>query len=365
MLEDAVDRIYEAAFVPDAWPDAFAHLASLSGAASSAFVIYNGDEQPRFKSLPLLEPALHAFTSTDAWKQSMRVSSLNTPMMFELSHRWVCPEEFQSPAELDRDPVQGVLRSLGMRSQIGTAVTMLTGEIVAFSVERWEKDGPFPADALARLGVVRPHLARAGLMAARLRLERAHTSVAVMERLGLPAAVLASGGKVLATNALLEKLPAVFRARAGGGLALPTAEADALLQLASSQFSHNVNAPVRSIPIPSVSGSTPIVLHVLPLRRAAHDIFPGGDILLAATSVAAGARTPSPGILAALFDLAPAEARLAAALASGKSLKEIAAQQGIQVSSARTYLAHIFRKTGTHQQSELVSLLKSAQPFGP
>ena len=63
-----------------------------------------------------------------------------------------------------------------------------------------------------------------------------------------------------------------------------------------------------------------------------------------------------------LFDLAPAEARLAAALASGKSLTTVAAQQGIKVSSARTYLAQIFRKTGTHQQSELVALLKSTQP---
>jgi hypothetical protein len=44
MREDAVDRIYEAAFVPEAWPDAFKRIASLSGAASSAFVVYEGDE---------------------------------------------------------------------------------------------------------------------------------------------------------------------------------------------------------------------------------------------------------------------------------------------------------------------------------
>lgn len=363
MLHDAVDRIYEAAFVPEAWPDAFARLASLSGAASAALVMYNGDEQPRFKSLPLLEPALALFTTTDAWKHSKRADSINTPMMLELSHRWVRPEEFQSPEELARDPVQCVLRSLGMKSQAGTAVAMMTGEIAAFSVERWEQDGPFSTDALTRLEAIRPHLARAGLMAARLRLERANTSVAVMERLGLPAAVLATGGRVLAANALLEKLPNVFRAKAGGGLALPTPEADALLRLATMQFAHEANAPVRSIPIPSTSESTPIVIHVLPLRRTAHDIFPGGEMLLAATSAIAGAQMPSPGILTVLFDLAPAEARLAAGLASGKPLKTIAIEQGIQVSSARTYLAQIFRKTGTHRQSELVALLKSTQPI--
>ena len=49
----------------------------------------------------------------------------------------------------------------------------------------------------------------------------------------------------------------------------------------------------------------------------------------------------------------------AIALAAGKSLKAAAAEMGIEYSSARTYLARIFSKTGTSQQSELVALLKS------
>jgi DNA-binding CsgD family transcriptional regulator len=60
-----------------------------------------------------------------------------------------------------------------------------------------------------------------------------------------------------------------------------------------------------------------------------------------------------------LFDLTPAEARLAAALASGVSLKDAAVHQGIKFSTARSYLESIFRKTRTRQQSQLVALLKS------
>ncbi|WP_022723016.1 LuxR family transcriptional regulator [Rhodopseudomonas sp. B29] len=63
-----------------------------------------------------------------------------------------------------------------------------------------------------------------------------------------------------------------------------------------------------------------------------------------------------------LFDLSPAEARLATALASGISLKEAAARQGIRFSTARSYLEGIFRKTRTRQQSQLVALLKTTQP---
>jgi DNA-binding CsgD family transcriptional regulator len=65
----------------------------------------------------------------------------------------------------------------------------------------------------------------------------------------------------------------------------------------------------------------------------------------------------------AFFDLTPKEAGLAASLASGMTLKEAAADARIQINTARSYLDSIFVKTGTHQQSQLVALLKSAQPL--
>jgi DNA-binding CsgD family transcriptional regulator len=64
-----------------------------------------------------------------------------------------------------------------------------------------------------------------------------------------------------------------------------------------------------------------------------------------------------------LFDLTAAEAKLATALASGRSLKEAAANSNITVKTCRTYLERIFSKTRTHQQSELVALLKSTEPL--
>ena len=63
----------------------------------------------------------------------------------------------------------------------------------------------------------------------------------------------------------------------------------------------------------------------------------------------------------AFFDLTPKEAGLAASLASGMTLKEAAADAHIRINTARSYLDSIFLKTGTHQQSQLVALLKSAQ----
>jgi len=61
-----------------------------------------------------------------------------------------------------------------------------------------------------------------------------------------------------------------------------------------------------------------------------------------------------------LFDLTDTEAKFASALASGSSLTEAAEAQGVRISTARTHLARIFQKTNTRQQSQLVSLLRSA-----
>ena len=78
----------------------------------------------------------------------------------------------------------------------------------------------------------------------------------------------------------------------------------------------------------------------------------------------AGTALPDLPLLHGLFDVTPREAQLCAALAVGRSLKAAAALLGMRLSTARAHLDHIFSKTGTHRQAELVLLLQSAQPLG-
>jgi DNA-binding CsgD family transcriptional regulator len=58
-----------------------------------------------------------------------------------------------------------------------------------------------------------------------------------------------------------------------------------------------------------------------------------------------------------LFGLTPAEARLAAEVASGKRLAVIAGQRGVRMPTLRTQMRAIFAKTGTGRQAELVHLI--------
>jgi DNA-binding CsgD family transcriptional regulator len=59
-----------------------------------------------------------------------------------------------------------------------------------------------------------------------------------------------------------------------------------------------------------------------------------------------------------VFALTPAEARLAAALASGQTLKDVAAKRGVTDGTVRGQIKSVFAKTETSGQTELVALLE-------
>jgi DNA-binding CsgD family transcriptional regulator len=62
------------------------------------------------------------------------------------------------------------------------------------------------------------------------------------------------------------------------------------------------------------------------------------------------------------FGLTPSEARLALHLITGETLRSAAAELHISYETARTQLKHIFSKTGTCRQAELVAVIVTAFP---
>lgn len=63
------------------------------------------------------------------------------------------------------------------------------------------------------------------------------------------------------------------------------------------------------------------------------------------------------GVLASLFGLTNKECIVAARLAAGETLQEIAEHEFLSLHTVRVHIRDILRKTGTHRQSELVRLL--------
>jgi len=62
-------------------------------------------------------------------------------------------------------------------------------------------------------------------------------------------------------------------------------------------------------------------------------------------------------VLRQLFDLTPAEAGVAQALAHGEALEDIAMALDVSLHTVKTHLQKLFRKTGTRRQGELVAML--------
>lgn len=361
MIVELTDRIYEAAFVPELWPGVLDQLSTVSHSAAASLVLFRDRAPPKFIATDLIAPVLEAFDAANGWQKSEEVQlmfSMTPPSAFIYDADYFPPEALESNhLRLERT------RPLGIGGQVGSFVFMPTGEMALFSTERWRHNDRPSGEDMARLNALRPHLARAGLVASRLGLERARGTVSAMETMGLPAAVLSSAGRVLVANPLLEAMPAIFRPAALGRMTIGDSDADLLFQKCVGAMVGHGEFSVRSIPLQAQEGRPPLIIHLLPLHRSAHDIFSGGDILMAATALSASSMVPSPTLLTGLFDLTPAEARLASALSQGIALKDAAATSKITVKSARTYLERIFAKTGTRQQSQLVALLKGVDRF--
>ncbi|WP_292480142.1 helix-turn-helix transcriptional regulator [Mesorhizobium sp.] len=357
-----VDLIYEAAFAAELWPEVLAAASAISRSANGAIFVVSDHCPVRAITETHLQPLLDAFTKGDTWlfSESLKRICAAQPASFVRVDNFIICEE------IERDPVRKSATAFGIGPHLCTPIPMPGGELVLFVFQRWLKDGSYDQATIGLLNGLRPHLARAGLVAGRLGLERARTAVSILREIGLPAAIMggsgmSGSGRVLTANPLFEDMADVFLPTAHGGMAIADQTANALFQQAIAQ--NRDNRVVRSIPVAAIKGRPALVVQLLPLRRAAHDIFSGADILVVATAVGTGATVPSPKVLSGLFDLTPAEARLAVELASGHSVQEAAMEIGIAVKSARTYLERIFRKTETSRQSELVALLKSAWSF--
>jgi DNA-binding CsgD family transcriptional regulator len=264
--------------------------------------------------------------------------------------------------EFETDPFYlEFLRPRGYGWVAGNCIRPPTGEIASVSVERRFTRGPFERGVIEFLNRMDPHISRASLLAIRLGLERAQAMTEALQSIGLPAAVLRRRGAVRAANAMLQQwIPSLFQDRRDR-LHVSDAAADQLLGEAIGRLTMaSAMAEVSSIPIAATEDRVPIILHLVPIRGAANDIYADSAALMIVTPVDK-ARVPSADLLQGLFDLTPAEARVARGIGEAQSVEAIAELIGTSRETVRTQLKAVLAKTGASRQSELVSLLAGKQ----
>ena len=354
--EDLLDRIYEAAAIPEYWPNVLEELAAIAGGQAGALVALRAGAAAGYTSSRLYEAAYD-----DYLRHGAGLANIRPLRALERQYPgFLADLEVQSAEELAADEIYNrFLHPHGLRWTAGTVMVSPGSDLLMVDVARANGEPPFDRPSLEALDLYRPHLARAALLAARLGLRAARNMAQAMQLLGLPAIALGRTGNVVAMNALAEHLDGRVLTRGADRIAFDHRATDALL---ARTLKETGTGAARSLPLPAAGGQPAMIVHLLPLVGAAHDIFAAARSLMLITEVTAP-EAPSQELLAGLFDLTPAEARVARALASGLSLDRVAAESGLSVQTIRNQLAAVFHKTGTSRQVELLRLIAGSAPL--
>jgi DNA-binding CsgD family transcriptional regulator len=235
-----------------------------------------------------------------------------------------------------------------------SAVRLIETErfLVTTGIHRSLKQGPFVRREIERLQLVSDHLVQASQLLHRfleLRAAHAQTSAALRKQDG----VRARHGKIEAGTA--EQTSALHRL---------------IHHAAASSLTGSDGRGGGSLAFARSSGLGQLAILVSPLleTEATHGLFTGrrGAILFI-TDPHQPSITPVT-LLMQLFGLTKAEAAVAASLAAGKSVGEIAEETGVSRNTVRVQTQSVLGKTGTRRQAELVRLLLSlpnARPESP
>lgn len=112
----------------------------------------------------------------------------------------------------------------------------------------------------------------------------------------------------------------------------------------------------------------PVAGHLLPFSLCLLGLqVPAEETAAGATALAfihhpANRLAVQPWVLRAAFDLTPAEAKAASALAAGHDPAGIARMQNVAISTVRKHVAAAYRKLGVHRAQDLAALLNTS-PF--
>jgi DNA-binding CsgD family transcriptional regulator/PAS domain-containing protein len=263
----------------------------------------------------------------------------------EFYNEWIVPQR-------QRHGLLGVL----FREQ---SLTSMIGAI------RGQNARPFDGDDLSLVRTLVPHLQRAVQLHRRVvALEVREKAVSgALNHWSIGVILLDHEGRVLLMNRSAE---AVLRKRDGltaqadglhAGLPHEAAALRSLIHGAIGTSLGRVSHPGGGVTISRAFAGRPLNVLVTPVvahkalraeSGAAAIVFIGDPDVREETNE---------DLLSLFYELSHAEARVAALLVQGKSVKEVSESLQVSLNTARTHLKRIFEKTGTRRQAELMQLI--------
>jgi DNA-binding CsgD family transcriptional regulator len=344
-----IEKIYEAGACPDLWPDLLETLSDTFG-ARGGLLMTNTLSQVRWLASPRATDIMCRFVEEGWATPNLRMQRV---FQREFTPTFFTDEDIFAVSELETLPVyQQFLIPNGVAAGSGTLVHGVDDDALVLTLEGFTSREASRA-ALPELNALRPHLARAAILSARVGEIQVRSALGALDAIGAAAAMLDRRGEIVEANARfrseliddcgLSKLPNNIahliddrlhgrlrrRLARGGGLSAPL----------------KINSLLRRSAI-----------HLLPIKLSASDIF-GGGVALAVLASGARRAVPDTDLLRMLLDLTPTEAKIAKILAEGRTTSDCEVELAIGKETVRSHVRSIYSKTGVNKQGALVALL--------
>lgn len=369
-LLDLVGLLYDAATDPSRWRYFLEEAASYFGAFSANFVHY--DEESPDRSLAFLTGYGEKLAIEQQGAAIRRLTDLrdhDPRLRYGLDHPskpFHC-RQIMTPETLHASQCyKEVLKPNGVEYTLLVTFANAQKSFTVLGFLRSSSDPSYSQLEVDDLGLLVPHLRRAlsiqdRLACAELRLQ---VSYDLLESLSTGIIIARQSGSAEYTNAaarrILEQRDGI-EIDAAGSVWLPKKNGAALLLGALRRVGESGIRDAISLGRPSGRKDFQCLLSRLQIRD--DDSLPN---LFAEPRVALFLFDPeqaletSEELLQRLFGLTWAESRLLDLLVAGKSPSDAAIVLGIKVSTVRTHLTAIFKKTGTASQSDLVRTVLSS-----
>jgi DNA-binding CsgD family transcriptional regulator/PAS domain-containing protein len=356
-------EIYGCCDEPDRWQSILDRICEDLGVKNAAVQLFRRGgahlEQQwcARDSSSMRHAALH-----DAWVNNDRNPRLTLDNTTLVGSRVVTDRDrfaHGSPALLD---LQMRLAQVGLRGGTGILINVTPSHYFSLILHR-AFDDPEEADGedIALLRMLAPHLQQACAIAMKLGKERQGEAMiaSIADQLRVGAVVCTAEGKVRWCNRSSEEM--IERSSAitlSNGMLRCTRSSDqiGLMQLLADARSSSAHRAI-GIGSPQQDAMQILALPSMPPHSVRH----GWGLEDDAVSLVLLDPSHHPAFpikaTAALFGLAPAEARLAVALCRGTSVTAYAEARGISVGTARIHLKRALAKTNSRRQGELVGKL--------
>ena len=261
------------------------------------------------------------------------------------------------------------LAEQGIAHSLGANLTGIGREYRQIFVERAAGGPPFSAAEVIEFRRLVHHMANAERLSRAID-ERAldwELPQRVLDNMSVGALVADQTGQVRFANAAAEEILAE-----NDGLS----RRDNRIQTARSFETNNLLAALRDLAVTGradkrdgdamliarPSGKLPYAVVVMPLTAAAADDVKATRALVFMSDLAHRNNELAPR-LSQLFGLSKAEARVAAGIAEGRRLTEIAQEFDVRMPTVRTQLRAVLKKVGASRQADLVRIVLALPPM--